>query len=112
MARSVVAHESSREEEVNLAGIDDRLMVRYSLLQVPFYFSALVLVSALASQKRHGLIALSGSINLLSKVPLALLLVGPLQLTGLVLSTVLMYALSAVLLYLFVKKIVRGRHSS
>jgi putative peptidoglycan lipid II flippase len=80
------------------------LVLRYSLLQVPFYFSALVLVSALASQKRHGLIAASGSINLLSKLPLAMLLVGPFQLNGLVLSTVLMYALSALLLYSFVKR--------
>ncbi|MBX3645666.1 MAG: polysaccharide biosynthesis C-terminal domain-containing protein [Rubrivivax sp.] len=79
-------------------------VLRYSLLQVPFYFASLVLVSALAAQKRHSLIALSGSMNLLLKIPLSLLLVDSLQLNGLVLATALMYAASAALLYSFVKR--------
>ena len=79
-------------------------VLRYALFQVAFYFPALVLVAALAAQRRHALIALSGVINLLCKLPLAFLLVRPFGLHGLVLSTVLMYAVSAAfLLFFFVR---------
>ena len=79
-------------------------LLRYALLQVVFYFPALVLVSALAAQRRHGWIALSGATNLLWKLPLTYWLVRPYGLQGLVLSTVLMYALSAALLLWFVMR--------
>lgn len=74
-------------------------LLRYCLIQVPFYFSGLVLVSALASAKRYSIIALSGSLNLLFKVVIAYLLVEPFHLTGLVISTAAMYALTTGLLY-------------
>jgi len=79
-------------------------LLRYALLQVVFYFPALVLVSALAAQGRHAWIALSGAVNLLCKLPLAFALARPFGLNGLVLSTVLMYALSAALLLFFVMR--------
>lgn len=79
-------------------------VLRYSLLQVVFYFPALVLVAALAAQRRHAWIALSGIINLACKIPLAFILVPSLGIYGIVLSTVLMYAISAILLLLFINR--------
>jgi putative peptidoglycan lipid II flippase len=79
----------------------------FSLLQVPFYFAALVLVSALASARRYSLIALSGMFNLLVKLIFAYLLVGRFQLIGLVLSTAAMYAFSLLLLYVAVVRVAR-----
>ena len=79
-------------------------VLRYALFQVVFYFPGLVLVSALAAQRRHAWIALSGAINLVCKLPLAFLLTHQFGLYGLVSSTVLMYALSAALLFVFVKR--------
>ena len=82
-------------------------ILRVALLQVIFYFPALVLVSALAAQRRHGWIAWSGSINLLIKVPLLFFLIPRYGINGLVLSTVLMYAISAGLLVAFIKQPVK-----
>lgn len=79
-------------------------LFRYMLPQVPFYFSALVFVSAIASKKQHRFIALSGATNMLWKLPAAFLLVPILGLKGLVLSTAIMYGFSAVLLYFLLKK--------
>jgi putative peptidoglycan lipid II flippase len=79
-------------------------LLRLMLIQVPFYYAGLVLVSALAAKKRHTLIALSGAANLLWKLPLALFLFPVYQLNGLIMSTVLMYALSAILLLILIKK--------
>lgn len=84
-------------------------VLRYALFQVVFYFPALVLVSALAAQRRHAWIALSGIINLVCKLPLAFLLVPLFGLYGLVLSTVLMYALSVGLLFIFIKRPLLGK---
>lgn len=75
------------------------VIFRYALIQTPFYFAALVLVSALASAKRYSMIALSGAMNLLFKLLFAFLLVKSMGLLGLVASTVLMYVLSACFLY-------------
>jgi putative peptidoglycan lipid II flippase len=74
-------------------------ILRLALWQLPFYFPALVFVAALAAQRGHARIALSGALNLVFKLPIALVLVHLYQLEGLVASTVVMYALSAALLY-------------
>lgn len=73
-------------------------ILRYSLLQTVFYFPGLVLVSVLAAQRRHFWIAVSGAVNLFCKVALAFFLVPIFGIRGVVLSTVLMYAISAALL--------------
>lgn len=80
-------------------------VLRYALFQVVFYFPGLVLVSALAAQRRHAWIAISGAINLACKVPLAFVLTYFFGLHGLVSSTAVMYALSTVLLLVFVKRL-------
>lgn len=74
-------------------------ILRICLLQMPLFFPALVFVSALAAQQGHAKIALSGALNLIIKLPIALVLVRSFQLQGLVISTAVMYAVSLVLLY-------------
>lgn len=73
-------------------------ILRVSLFQVLFYFPSLVLVAVLAAQRRYAWIAASGAINLLSKLAFATWLVPILGIHGLVLSTVLMYGVSALTL--------------
>ena len=79
---------------------DDSLQViklmRFSLLQLPFYFSGLVLVSLLASQGRHKVIACLGILNLISKLILGYILViqFSLGLEGLLIATAMMYMIS------------------
>ncbi len=77
----------------------------WSLIQVPFYFSALVLVSALGAGRNYLLIAFSGAANLLFKLVLANLMIERFKLLGLVLSTSAMYALSLLTLYFFVRHV-------
>lgn len=83
------------------------MLLRYSILQMPFYFASLVFVSALAAQRRHGLIVLSGVLNLLFKWMFIVFLVDAYQLKGLVFSTVAMYALSSVILFVFFLRVNR-----
>lgn len=71
-------------------------VLELSMLQVPFYCAALVLVALLGSGRHYPLIALSGAANLVFKVIFATLLVKEYQLSGLVMSTVLMYMVSLI----------------
>lgn len=80
----------------------------WSLIQLPFYFGGLVMVSALAATKRYWLIALSGAANLLFKLIFAILLVDDYQLVGVVLSTVIMYVFSVLFLYVVIHQLSRG----
>lgn len=84
-------------------------LFRYAVFQVPFYFAALVLVSVLAALRQHKWIAISGAINLVCKLPLAFVLTRQFGVNGLVLSTALMYALSALLLFAFVWRLWRNQ---
>jgi putative peptidoglycan lipid II flippase len=78
-------------------------ILRLSLWQLPFFFPALVFVAALAAQGSYAKIAISGAFNLIFKLPIALILVHMFGIEGLVISTVLMYAFSAILLYWFMR---------
>ncbi len=78
--------------------------LRYGLAQLPFYFTGIVLVSLLASQRRHREIAGVASINLLIKVVASFGLVPWLGLKGLVLSTAFMYSTSMVLCWILVQR--------
>jgi peptidoglycan biosynthesis protein MviN/MurJ (putative lipid II flippase) len=69
-------------------------VLRYLLLQAPFYASGLVLISVLAAQGRYRAIAAISGANLLVKVAGAAWLTERLQLTGLALSTSMMYMTS------------------
>lgn len=79
-------------------------VLRYGLAQLPFYFAGIVLVSLLASQRRHRAIAAVASINLLVKVVANFSLVPWLGLNGLVLSTAFMYLISMSLCWLTVQR--------
>ena len=72
---------------------------RYGLIQVPFYFSGLVLVQLLASRRRYDMIALFAATNLFVKWALNFALTPTLGIAGIALATGLMYAWSASCLY-------------
>lgn len=69
-------------------------ILRLSLWQLPFYFSGLVFVAALAAQQRYGEITFIGIVNFAVKILFAFLLVRFYYLEGLVISTALMYFFS------------------
>lgn len=76
-------------------------VLRYGLVQVPFYFAGLVLVSLLASQRKHTLIAIGAGINLLVKIGGNYWLVPILGINGIIAATSVMYMVSLVMLYGF-----------
>lgn len=81
------------------------------VLQLPFYFAGLVLVSALAAQRRHSLIAMTGVLSLVFKCVVVDFLVARYQLKGLVISTVAMYALSTMVHLVLVMNSGNGKPS-
>ncbi len=68
--------------------------LRWGLLQLPFYFGVLVLVQLLASQGRYRIMALIAVANFGIKALLNLLLAPSMGVSGIMLATVGMYALS------------------
>lgn len=79
---------------------DDTLRVaevmRWGLLQMPFYFGVLVLVQLLASQNRYRIMAAIAVANFLLKALMNQLLAPVMGVSGIMLATSLMYALSYV----------------
>ena len=69
-------------------------VLRWGLLQMPFYFGVLVLVQLLASQNRYRLMACIAVANFLLKAILNHLLAPVMGVNGIMLATSLMYALS------------------
>ena len=69
-------------------------VVRWGLLQMPFYFGVLVLVQLLASQNRYRHMAVIAMANFLFKALLNYLLAPVMGVNGIMLATSLMYALS------------------
>ena len=78
-------------------------ILRLGLLQVPFYFSGLVLVSLLVSQQKYRSVATVAAINLAVKVAANVVLAGMFGLQGVVLATAVMYLVSMVLCYVAVR---------
>jgi len=74
------------------------------LFQLPFYFPALVLVSALAVQKRYAWITFTAAINVIIKMGVMYILVDILGLKGLLISTAIMYMTSTLILFAILKK--------
>lgn len=79
-------------------------VLRFALLQVPFYTFALTLVSLVASQKRYGILLVTGIIGLFVKIVAAAGMVPVMQLNGLVISTTVVYCANAMYLYLHARK--------
>jgi len=69
--------------------------LRYGLPQLPFYFSAMVLVSYALSQRRYGLIFWSGVIGCAGKIIGNLILVPILGVNGIALAATVVYAANA-----------------
>lgn len=76
-------------------------VLRYGLVQVPFYFAGLVLVSLLASQRKHKLIAMGAGINLLAKTGGNFALIPILGINGIIIATSVMLMVSFGTLYSF-----------
>jgi putative peptidoglycan lipid II flippase len=72
---------------------------RYGLLQLPFYFSGIVLVQLLASQRRYTSIAFFAGTNFLVKLVLNPMLTNAIGLSGITLATSAMLAWSTFCLY-------------
>ena len=79
----------SAEDTVRVAEV-----LRWGLLQMPFYFGVLVLVQLLASQNRYRLMAAIAVANFLLKAVLNHLLAPVMGVNGIMLATSLMYVLS------------------
>ena len=77
----------------------------YGLLQVPFYFAALIMVQLLASRRRFAIIAWFAAASFLVKWALNAVLTPLLGILGIALATGLMYALTAMLLLLAVTRL-------
>lgn len=74
-------------------------VLRYALIQVPFYAFALTLVNLIASQKKYGILLASGLVGLVVKISTAAILIPVMKLEGLVLSAALVYLANATLFY-------------
>ena len=95
--------------------VEDTLAVsqvlRVGLLQIPFYFAALVLVSVLASQRHHKLIAIVASVNLITKLGANWAFVPLLGVSGIIAGTAFMYMVSFALLWWFSFFLAKQRNS-
>jgi len=67
---------------------------RWSLIQLPFYFSVLVLVQLMASCNRFGVMSIFAATNFLVKLGFNLLLTPWMGIEGIALATSLMYSYS------------------
>jgi peptidoglycan biosynthesis protein MviN/MurJ (putative lipid II flippase) len=78
-------------------------VLRFGLIQVPFYFAGLLLVSLLASQRKHKLIAIGAGVNLIVKIFANFILVPLMGIGGINVATAIMYLFSFAMLCSFAK---------
>lgn len=69
-------------------------VLRYALVQVPFYFVSMVFMQALLSQSFYAAVAAISGISLVVKIAISWLLVPTMGLAGLLLATSVVYAVS------------------
>lgn len=74
---------------------------RYGVVQMPFYFSGLVLASLLASQRAYKLLAIGAGFNLLVKIVANFTLIPFMGVNGIALATAVMYMASLTFLFVF-----------
>lgn len=82
-------------------------VLRWGLVQVPFYFAGLVLVQLLASQQRYGVIAFFAATNLLVKILCNLIFAEWMGVAGIALATGLMYVWSTICLYIATHRVIQ-----
>ncbi|MGQ0593120.1 MAG: murein biosynthesis integral membrane protein MurJ [Gammaproteobacteria bacterium] len=74
-------------------------VLRYGLVQLPFYFVALVLISYLSSQRRYTLLYWSGIIGLGSKIIGNMILIPLFGINGIAMAWGLVYAINALVFW-------------
>lgn len=74
------------------------IVLRYGLLQLPFYFVGILFVSLLTSQSRYEIVTIIGMINLVVKVIANYLLAEWIGINGIMLATTIMLIVSTLLL--------------
>jgi len=74
-------------------------VLNISLIQIPFFFSGMIFVSALASKRMYTEIALGCAVNLLAKVVFSLIFLDTLLLNAVVISNAVMYGVSNIFLF-------------
>lgn len=79
-------------------------VLRWGLLQLPFYFGVLVLVQLLASQNRYGLMAVIAVANFVVKALMNIYLAPKMGVHGIMLATSFMYASSFICYFLLALK--------
>ncbi|GAA5089503.1 murein biosynthesis integral membrane protein MurJ [Paenalcaligenes hermetiae] len=79
-------------------------VLRWGLLQLPFYFGVLILVQLLASQHRYGMMATIAIINFAVKALMNMWLAPQMGVHGIMLATSCMYAMSFVSYFLVALK--------
>jgi putative peptidoglycan lipid II flippase len=72
-------------------------VLRYGMLQLPFYFVGILFVSLFASQGVYGILTIIGAVNLAVKVVANFLLIQPLGVSGIMLATSIMLIVSMLL---------------
>jgi peptidoglycan biosynthesis protein MviN/MurJ (putative lipid II flippase) len=82
-------------------------VLRYGLVQLPFYYASMVLVSMFASTHRHKFIAISSVINLCVKVSGNFVLVPTMGIKGIIMATGIMYLFSSAFLYYFTSNFIK-----
>lgn len=74
-------------------------VLKYALVQIPFYTFSITLMSYIASQKRYWLLLLSGIVGLGMKIIAATILTSFMQLEGLAFSATFLYLATAIFFY-------------
>jgi putative peptidoglycan lipid II flippase len=83
-------------------------VLRWGLLQMPFYFGVLILVQLLASQNRYRIMATIAVINFMVKAAINPVLAAHMGTAGIMLATSVMYAMSYTCYVLVALRSVRG----
>lgn len=79
-------------------------VLRYGLVQLPFYFAALVLVSYVSSQRRYTLLFWSGVIGLGSKIIGNMVLIPLFGINGIAMAWGLVYAINALFFWVAIRR--------
>jgi len=80
-------------------------ILRYSLIQIPFYFSSMVLIYGILSQGRYKFAASLGGINLITKIITSYIFSSLYGLRGLVIASSTVYVVSCVIvMFVFLKE--------
>lgn len=87
----------------NTAVVTD--VLRYGLVQLPFYFAALVLVSYASSQRRYMLLFWSGVIGIVFKMIGNAVLVSLFDIKGIALAWAVVYAMNALFFWLVLRRL-------